>query len=272
MNTIDVENLSVNLGGKPILKQLSLAVSEGTVCALLGPNGAGKTTLLKTLVGIYPYRNGEASILGKEVSTLKPSDFTQIGYVSESQELPDWLSISSYLSLCRKMYSNWDRDWENHLLDLLDLQKHLRQPMNKLSRGMRMKASLISSLSYKPSLLVLDEPFGGLDPVVRDDFIAAVIDLANEVNATTVVSSHDLEEVEQVADSIAFLIDGSIPLHAPLDFLLSKYRKVTVVSSDDLGQGVKTRFNLSLVRFLKQPFEKSLCKFCLMQKSLILKR
>lgn len=228
MNAIEVSNLDVYFDGKRILGGLSLEVERGTVCALLGPNGAGKTTLIKTLVNIYPRRKGRSSILGVDSQKLAPADFEKIGYVSESQDLPLWMTVKDFLSFCEKLYGNWDRAWVNTKLEEMDLVNHLGTPLSKLSRGMRVKASLISSLAYHPELLILDEPFSGLDPIVRDEFIDAVIQLAAEVNATTLISSHDLAEVERIADSIAFLHKGMIIRHSALDQLLASYRHISI--------------------------------------------
>lgn len=228
MTAIEVHGLKVRLGGKSILNDLSLSVEAGTVCALLGPNGAGKTTLLKSLVNIHRKDAGTAAILGVPVEKLKADDFTRIGYVSESQELPLWMTVKEYLSFCRALYPKWDQEWEKQLLSEFDLEVHRYTRLKDLSRGMRVKAALISSLVYRPELLILDEPFSGLDPVVRDDFISAIINLAGEVGATTLISSHDLHEVERIADGIAFLVKGTVAAHESLDALVSRFKRITV--------------------------------------------
>ena len=262
-NAIEVEHLQVSLGNKLVLNDLSLEVPTGTVCSLLGPNGAGKTSLIKTLVNIHPITAGTATILGVISPKLAPADFERIGYVSESQELPLWMTVGHFLSFCRSLYTKWDTDWEDSMLREMDLVSQLHTPLKDLSRGMRVKASLISSLAYHPELLILDEPFSGLDPVVRDEFIDAVIRLAADFKATTLISSHDLAEVERISDSIAFLIQGKIVTHLELDNLLGKFKSVTVQLSSASTrpsnlptEWLRPEYDGNLLRFIDSNFER----------------
>jgi len=255
MNAIETNNLTVRFDGIKILDDLSINVPSGTVCALLGPNGAGKTTLIKTLVNIYKAEKGSSKVLGVSSSQLSPKDFQKIGYVSESQEIPLWMTVKGFLSFCKKLYPNWDDNWCDNMLKEMDLSNHLYSPLKKLSRGMRVKAILISSLAYHPELLILDEPFSGLDPVVRDEFIEAVIALAAAVNATTFISSHDLNEVERIADSIAFLHHGKIVRHEELDKLLASFKFVTLEYTGELptcfpSTWLKPKRDTSFLRFV----------------------
>ncbi|NMC63095.1 MAG: ABC transporter ATP-binding protein [SAR324 cluster bacterium] len=226
MSVIQVENLRVTFQGRDVLKDLSISVQGGTVCALLGPNGAGKTTLIRSLVNIYTPRSGQSSIFGVPSGKLGEKEFRRIGYISENQEIPDWMSVGNFLQYCASFYPSWDNEWCKRKLESFELPYD--RPLSQLSRGMRTKAILISSLAYHPELLILDEPFMGLDPIVRDEFIDMVLELAIENKATTFISSHDLSEVERIADSIAFLIDGKISAHLPLDEILRKFRFVTL--------------------------------------------
>lgn len=232
MNTIEVQDLEVSFGARRVLNGITLSVPSGTVCALLGPNGAGKTTLIKTLVNIFPSQRGTSRVLEVSSKDLTPCEFERIGYVSESQELPLWMTVKQFISFCRSLYPKWDHNWCERMITEMNLSQYMQSTLQTLSRGMRVKASLISSLAYHPELLILDEPFSGLDPIVRDEFIDAVIQLATEVNATTLISSHDLAEVERISDSIAFLHEGKIAIHSPLDQLVNSYKRVTAEIGD----------------------------------------
>ncbi|HEY3841104.1 MAG TPA: ABC transporter ATP-binding protein, partial [Bryobacteraceae bacterium] len=170
------------------LDGLNLDIPGGSIYGLVGPNGAGKTTALKTLMNILKPDAGRAEVLGVDSRNIGPREFARIGYVSENQELPDWMTVEYFMAYLQPFYATWDASRAGELLRQFDLP--LDRQLRHLSRGMRMKAALASSLAYRPSLLVLDEPFSGLDPVVREDLIEGIIESAQET--TILVSSHDL--------------------------------------------------------------------------------
>ncbi len=209
---------------------LSLHVPEGQVTAFLGPNGAGKSTTIKCLLNLHRPDKGSATILGVDSRKLGPKEFTQIGYVSENMELPLWMTVKQFLDYCRPLYPNWDKAFEAQLLTQFDLP--LATKLKDLSRGMRMKAALLSSLAYRPKLVVLDEPFSGLDPLVRDEFIRGLLELTEQEGWTVFVSSHDIEEVQRLADRIAIINRGQLALDETSDSLQSRFRAVEVVLPD----------------------------------------
>ncbi|TLD72790.1 ABC transporter ATP-binding protein [Phragmitibacter flavus] len=209
---------------------LSLQVPEGQVTALLGPNGAGKTTTLKCLLNLHRPDSGSATVLGCDSKKLGPAQFTQLGYVSESMELPLWMTVDQFLAYCRPLYPQWDREFEAKLLTQFDLP--LRTKLRDLSRGMRMKAALLSSLAYRPKLVILDEPFSGLDPLVRDEFIRGLLELTEQEGWTVLISSHDIEEVQRLADRIAIINRGKLALDETNDSLQSRFRAVEIHLTD----------------------------------------
>lgn len=167
MNVIETHGLKRSFGTKEAVRALDLTVPAGVVCALLGPNGAGKTTTIKLLMNLLTPSGGEAKVLGVETRRLGVKEKSRIGYVSENQELPEWMSVRRFLDYCRGFYPGWDEALERQLLAKLALPEDTK--IKQLSRGMRMKVALLAALAYRPELLVLDEPFSGLDPAVRDD-------------------------------------------------------------------------------------------------------
>jgi ABC-2 type transport system ATP-binding protein len=205
---------------------LDLAVPEGSIFAFLGPNGAGKTTTIKTLMNIIEPTSGRASVLGVDSRGLGPSEFRQIGHVSENQELPDWMTLDQLTAYCRPLYPTWDNDFEQQLMRLFDLPR--RRTIKAMSRGMRMKAALLSSLAYRPRLLVLDEPFAGLDPLVREEFVSGVLELTAQGGWTIFIASHDVDEVERLADWVGILDNGRLHLAEPVGSLLDRFRQVEV--------------------------------------------
>ena len=233
MNAIECENLSRSFGRVPAVQELNLAVPEGSFFALLGPNGAGKSTLLKLLLNLLRPNSGGSRVLGRPSSKLNEDDFRRIGYVADGQDLPEWMTVRQLQDFCRPFYPTWDETLAGRLQTLFDLPDD--RPIAKLSRGMRMKAALLSNLSYRPELMVLDEPFGGLDPLVRDDFIQGLLELPGDDRPRTfIVSSHDIDEVERLADQVGFLAGGRLLVQETAEALHARFRRIEVVASGTL--------------------------------------
>ena len=146
--------------------------------------------------------------MGVDAQHLAGKAFNRIGYVSENQEMPEWMTTGAMLSFYRSFYREWDSGLEEQLVRQFDLP--LKRKLKHLSRGMRMKAAFASSLAYRPSLIVLDEPFSGLDPLVRDELIEGLLDRAPET--TIFLSSHDLAEIESFSSHVGFLEEGTSSL------------------------------------------------------------
>ena len=229
MNAITTHNLTRCYGRTEAVHALNLDVPQGSVLALLGPNGAGKSTTLKLLMNLIEPTAGSAQVLGVDSRRLGERERAQIGYVSENQQLPLWMTVRQLLDYCRPFYPTWDRELEATLARQFDLPAERK--LKHLSRGMLMKAALLSSLAYRPKLLVLDEPFSGLDPVVRDDFIRGVLEVSATGDWTVVVSSHDIEEVERLADHVAMLDAGRLRLSERTESLQARFRRVEVTGA-----------------------------------------
>ena len=226
MNALETRSLTKRYGRKTAVAALDLTVPEGSICAFLGPNGAGKTTTIQLLMNLQRADAGEALVLGVPATRLGPREFAQIGYVSENQELPEWMNVDEFLAFCRPLYPTWDAAFEARLLKQFNLP--LDRKLRHLSRGMKMKAALLASLAYRPRLVVLDEPFSGLDPLVRDEFIRGLLELAGEGGWTLFISSHDIDEVERLADRVAILDDGKLRVNESAESLQARFRKVVV--------------------------------------------
>jgi len=234
MNIIETNQLSRRYGRTEALRGLSLAVPTGSVFALLGANGAGKTTAIKVLMNLLPPSAGDARVLGVDSCRLGPAQRAQIGYVSENQKQPLWMTVRQLLDYCRPFYPTWDPALENRLLRQFELP--VDRKLGNLSRGMLMKAALLSSLAYRPRLLVLDEPFSGLDPLARDDFVRGVLETSELGDWTVFVSSHDIEEVERLADNIGLLEEGRLRFSETTDALLGRFRRVDVTLTGGAAQ------------------------------------
>jgi ABC-2 type transport system ATP-binding protein len=218
------EGLTKRYGRTAALDGVSFAVPEGAIYGLVGANGAGKTTVLKTLMNILRPTSGVARVLGVSSTAMTGARFEQVGYVSENQEMPEGMTVGSMLAYLKVFYPKWDTGLERQLLNQFDLP--LDRKLKHLSRGMRMKAAFVSSLAYRPRLLVLDEPFSGLDPLVRDELIQGLLDRAPET--TILLSSHDLAEIESFASHIGFLEQGRMLFSDEMAVLKERFREVTV--------------------------------------------
>jgi ABC-2 type transport system ATP-binding protein len=235
---IQTHDLTKGYRSTTALHPLTLTVPRGAVFALVGHNGAGKTTLIKILMNMIKPDSGTATILDKSTLTLNGDDFTRIGYASENQELPDWMTVRQFMDYLKGFYPTWD---DSALIAQLELP--LDRKLKHLSRGMLMKAALASILAFRPAIILLDEPFSGLDPLVRDELIDALMARVNprslaasEALAATpeaerptiLISSHDLAEVESFATHIGFLHQGRLLFAEEMHSLTSRFREITI--------------------------------------------
>lgn len=221
---IEIHDLWKSFRHHDAVRGLSLAVTEGSAYALIGANGAGKTTTIKILMNMLEPTRGTAAVLGVNSRQISLAELNQIGYVSENQELPERLTVGEYFDYLRPFYSAWDRALEKSLRRQLELPEDRR--IGALSHGMRMKMSLGCALSFRPRLLVLDEPFSGLDPLVRDEFMDGLVSQAGEM--TILISSHELGEIEGFATHVAFMEEGRLLFDEPMSELTAHFRHVRV--------------------------------------------
>jgi ABC-2 type transport system ATP-binding protein len=221
---IRVENLWKKFGRFDALRGLSFDVPEGSAFALIGANGAGKTTTIKVLMNIIEPTRGSATLLGIDSRKISPRQLAQIGYVSENQDMPSRLTVGEYVAYLRPFYRTWDRDLEASIARQLRLP--LERKIGDLSHGMRMKMALMCALPYRPKLLILDEPFSGLDPLLRDEFMEGLLEQAGEM--TILISSHELGEIDGVATHVAFLDEGKLLFQESMSDLTGRFREVHV--------------------------------------------
>jgi ABC-2 type transport system ATP-binding protein len=207
-----------------VLDGLDLEVPPGSIYGLVGPNGVGKTTTIKVLMNIFPPSGGRSEVLEVDSRRLGPRQFEQIGYVSENQELPEWMTVGYFLEYLAPFYPTWDHALSDDLVRQFQLPRERK--LSHLSRGMKMKASLASSLAYRPKLIVLDEPFTGLDALVRDELIESL--LARAEGATIFISSHDLGEIESFASHIGYLDGHKLQFSEELEALSARFREVVL--------------------------------------------
>jgi ABC-2 type transport system ATP-binding protein len=221
---IHAASLHKAFGRHEALQDLSLSVPEGSAYALIGANGAGKTTTIKVLMNIIEPSRGAATVLGVDSRRLSPREFAQIGYVSENQDMPGRLTVGQYLEYLRPFYTTWDRDLERSVL--LQMRLPTERRIRDLSHGMRLKMALACALPFKPKLLVLDEPFSGLDSLIRDEFMERLLHQAGDM--TIFISSHELAEIEGVVTHVGFIDQGRLLFQESMTELSERVREVRV--------------------------------------------
>jgi ABC-2 type transport system ATP-binding protein len=226
---VRTENLHKSFGHTDALRGLSLSVPEGSAYALIGANGAGKTTTIKVMMNIIRPTRGTVTVLGVDSRRLAPRELEQIGYVSENQEMPGRMTVGEYVSYLRPFYAGWDRALEREILDQLRLP--LERRIGALSHGMRLKVALACALPFRPKLLVLDEPFSGLDPLVRDEFMERLLRQAGDM--TVLISSHELAEIEGAVTHVGFVDRGRLLFEESMDGLAERVREIRVTLEHD---------------------------------------
>jgi len=225
-SVIATSNLTRRFGSKAALDDVSFTVPRGSVFGLVGENGAGKSTLIKHLLGLWRAQAGTVRVFGLDPVSEPVSVLGRIGYLSEQPDLPEWMTVGEFIRYTQAFYPRWDAQYaeELRLQFGLDLDKRIRV----LSKGQRAKLGLLGAQAHRPELLLLDEPSSGLDPIVRNDILAAVIRTVADEGRTVFFSSHLLEEIERVADHIAMLHQGKLVLCAQLDEIKLQYRRIVL--------------------------------------------
>lgn len=206
------------------LKDLNLSLPEGTVMGLVGVNGAGKTTLLRLLTGIAAPDAGQVEVLGRRLPEAQVAAKRDIGFASEDMRLYRSQSLDWHMQLMRQIYPAWDESYAQHLIQRFDLNP--AQAMAGFSHGQRVKALLMLCLARRPRLLLLDEPTTGLDPVARMEVLESLADVLRDDQRSVLFSSHNTHDVEQLADSIAFLHRGQLIAHADKESFLDNWRRL----------------------------------------------
>ena len=214
---IETRALSKRYGRKLALDNLDLRIPRGRIHAIVGANGAGKSTLFRILMGFMPPTAGEARILGKDSQRLTPADRSRIGFVNEEHTLPNWMRVSQVMAMQKHQYPRWNQ----RAFDGVIGHYHVlpEQKVGQLSRGERAGFNLALALAQGPELLVLDEPTLGLDVVAKRAFLESLLYSNAADDCTVIYCSHQMEEIERVADNLIILERGQLKnMSAPEDF------------------------------------------------------
>lgn len=217
---VEVRGLTVRFWRTRVLDQLALTVPTGALYALLGPNGTGKTTLLRALAGIYPVAPGVVSLLGHDRASLPLAVQQRVGYVAEGQQLPGDCTVRQLERYLAPLYPAWDAARSGQLLERFSVP--LTRRISALSRGQRMLVALWAALAPRPALLLMDEPFTGIDVAVKDRLVEGLLEVMADGGMSVLLCTHDLAEVEMLADWMGILRDGRVAHSAPLEQLRAR--------------------------------------------------
>ena len=225
-SVVQIDSLTRRFAKVTALDETTLRVPRGAVFGLVGVNGAGKTTLLKHVLGLLKAQSGRVRVFGLDPVADPVGVLSRVGYLSEENDLPDWMRVGELIRYTRAFYPDWDDDYAEQLRLSFGLDP--AAPIKSLSRGQRARAGLLVALAYRPEILILDEPSSGLDPIVRRDILGAIIRTISDEGRTVLFSSHLLDEVERVSDHIAMIHEGRIVLAARLDEIKQSHHRLTV--------------------------------------------
>ena len=221
-DVIELKNLSKSYGKVRALDGLDLTVKEGDVYGFLGRNGAGKSTAIRILMGITKPTKGIVNLFGKPLGKNHIELRQRIGYVAQEQNFYGWMTPVTIGNFVSGFYPTWDDVEYVRLLKGLDLPKDRK--IRTFSGGMRAKLALCLALAHRPSVLLLDEPTAGLDPIARREFIEIVLDQAEKKTGTIFFSSHLIDEVEAAANYIGIIEKGKMYYQGALSELSNSVR------------------------------------------------
>jgi ABC-2 type transport system ATP-binding protein len=211
------------------LRGLDLQVPTGSICGFLGRNGAGKTTTIKVLLGMARATKGSAHVLGAAAgdATAAAAARRRIGFVSDEKDLYDYMTVGEIIAFTRPFFPAWSTELERKYLSKFELSPH--RDIKELSRGTRTKLALLLVLCRGAELLILDEPTAGLDPAIAEDVLQALVGHVAGEEMTVFFSSHQIAEVDQIADHVAIVDRGRMVVAGTLDDLRDRYQRVQLV-------------------------------------------
>jgi ABC-2 type transport system ATP-binding protein len=231
---IETNQLCKSFHNQPALRGLDLRVPAGSIFGFLGRNGAGKTTTIKTLMGLLRCDSGSAQVFGMPVVDADHSVEIRrrIGFVTEDKELYPYMTVEGLIRFTRPFFPKWRHDLERRYLQMFELPPGRKIP--DLSKGMRSKLMLLLAISRGAELLILDEPTDGLDPAATEDVLRELVSIAASSGTTMFFSSHQLSEVELVADYVGIVDHGRMIVSGSLDDMKVQYQRLQMVFADHM--------------------------------------
>jgi len=220
-------------GGVEALRGLNLRVPAGSICGFLGRNGAGKTTTIKILLGMARPTAGDARVFGLRADDDAESVQIRrrVGFVSEEKDVYDYMTVGEMIRFTARLFPHWRDDLEKRYLERFDLPRNRR--VKELSRGMRTALALLLAVCRGAELLILDEPTSGLDPAMTEIVLQTLVTHVADEGTAVFFSSHQIAEIEQVADTVAIIDRGRTVVSGALDDLRENFRRIRLVFDAD---------------------------------------
>lgn len=209
---IEIKNVSKLYGDKKALDKVSFTVNKGEIFAFIGHNGAGKTTLIKSICGIIDFEEGDIKIDGKSIKKQPLECKKEMAYISDDPELYEDMKAISYINFVCDMYDTPSEVREKNIkryAEMFDMEKELNNTISSFSHGMKQKIALISALAHEPKVLIMDEPFVGLDPKAIFDMKEVMRGIVKE-GGTIFFSTHILDMAEKLCNRVAIVKKGQI--------------------------------------------------------------
>jgi ABC-2 type transport system ATP-binding protein len=228
--TVSLQGIERWFGREAVLQDVSLDVAPGSVTALLGRNGCGKSTLLRIVAGSLARHGGEARVLGRDPEELGVAEREELVWITDESTISARQRVGAELDLIAGLRQRFDQARAVELLERWEVPQD--KPFGKLSRGLQARFRLACALAARPRLLLLDEPTLGLDLFARRDLLEVVVDVVAELEAAVLIASHQLEDVERIADRIVFLREGRVPAAGSPDELRDRFRQARVRTAD----------------------------------------
>jgi ABC-2 type transport system ATP-binding protein len=232
MATIEVEKISKNFGTQKAVDVVSFTVEPGEIFGLLGPNGAGKTTIIRIILDIFKPDGGKVAVLGGVMTEAKKN---QIGYMPEERGLYQDIPLErclTYLASLKGLPSLEAHKLINDYLERFDLAAHRKKKIKELSKGMQQKAQLIVTLVHRPNILIIDEPFSGLDPVNTQMVKELLVEERNR-GVTIMMSTHQMHQVEELCDRLVLIDHGKVVLYGGLNDIRKQFTADAVLVRAD---------------------------------------
>lgn len=233
-SVISAVSVTKSWGDNHVFSELTAEIPVG-ITGLLGSNGAGKTTLFGMLLGLHDRNSGDLSVLGEDPAKAGPELRQRIGYSPEHHDLPIDLAAQDLVRHVAEIHGLPKREATTRASDalwLVGLGEERARPIGTMSTGQRQRVKLAQAIAHGPSLVILDEPTDGLDPVQRDDMLQLIRDIGTKYKINVVLSSHLLEEVERIADNIVIIGEGRVAASGPIDVLRTRSGGAIAVLDD----------------------------------------
>lgn len=235
---IATDNLTKRFGKRNAVEAIAMRVPRGSTYGLIGLNGAGKSTTIRMIMGLVEPTSGKITLNGRHATGLAWESRLGVGYVPDRCVVHPWMRVSEAIAFCKALQPRWNDAHSKELLERYRLDPAQRVSM--LSKGLAAKLSLLLALSHDPDILILDEPTDGLDPLAKDDFLEGVLASACERSRTILMSSHNLADVQRMADYVGLMYEGRLAVQCPAEELVRSTKRVRMLLQDTQGPATRS--------------------------------